>query len=89
MSRLYIEAWVHEIDYKKLSVNDGATLIFDAFPQVQLSARLSKLSTQPEERKEWGNDVYYRSVFSFDQPSELNLLPGMSAQLTLTGNNAS
>ena len=89
MSRLYIEAWVHEIDYKKISVEDSATLIFDAHPHVHLSARLSKLSTQPEERKEWGNDVYYRSVFSFEQPSKLNLLPGMSAQLTLLGNNAS
>ncbi|MFT5757338.1 MAG: multidrug resistance efflux pump [Alteromonadaceae bacterium] len=78
---LYIEAWVHEVDYKKLSLNANATLIFDAFPTSILTAKLTEISTQPEERKDWGSDVYYRTVFEFDTLTNLTLLPGMSAQL--------
>ena len=88
MSRLYIEAWVHEIDYKKLSLEDSAKLVFDAFPEIELSARLTELSTQPEERTEWGNDVYYRGIFSFENSADVTLLPGMSAQLSVNGRNA-
>ena len=85
MSGLFIEAWVHEVDYKNLSLNQTAQLTFDAFPYSQLTAKLTEISNQPEERKEWGNDVYYRTVFEFDKNSELTLLPGMSAQLEFVG----
>ncbi len=87
MSGLYIEAWVHEVDYKNLAVNNKAKLIFDAFPNSTLMAKLTEISTQPEERKEWGGDVYYRTVFEFDLLEELTLLPGMSAQLEFYGAN--
>ena len=85
MSGLYIEAWLHEIDYKRVSINQTAQLTFDAFPYSQLTTKLTEISTQPEERKEWGSDVYYRTVFEFDKDSELTLLPGMSAQIEFEG----
>jgi len=85
MSGLFIEAWIHEVDYKNLSLDQKAKLTFDAFPHTQLTAKLTEISTQPEERKEWGKDVYYRTEFEFDKKSELTLLPGMSAQLEFEG----
>ncbi len=86
---LYIEAWVHEVDIKNLHINTSVDFKLDAFPQHNLVATLEEISSQPEERKEWGSDVYYRSVFSFKADKALTLLPGMSAQLEFTGVSAS
>ncbi|NQZ89014.1 MAG: HlyD family efflux transporter periplasmic adaptor subunit [Colwellia sp.] len=86
---LYIEAWVHEVDYKHMHLNTDVDFKLDAFPQYNLVATLTEISSQPEERKEWGNDVYYRAVFSFSMDEALTLLPGMSAQLEFTGVNIS
>ncbi|GAA0812809.1 hypothetical protein GCM10009111_07270 [Colwellia asteriadis] len=80
---LFIEAWVHEVDYKKIQLGDSASLTFDAFPASTFSAKLTEISTQPEERKEWGNDVYYRTVFTFSNTGNITPLPGMSALLEL------
>jgi hypothetical protein len=86
---LYIETWVHEVDYKKIRLGSNANLTFDAFPESVFSAKVSEISTQPEERKEWGNDVYYRAVFTFESTQEVTPLPGMSALLELTSNTSS
>ncbi len=85
LNGMYIEAWIHEVDYKHLKLGSSATLTFDAFPLQPLTAKLTEISTQPDERKEWGNDVYFRSHFEFNNSSNLSLLPGMSAQLELIG----
>lgn len=82
MSELYIEAWVHEIDYQKLTLGQQAQLLFDAYLQQPLQAKLTEISTQPEERLQWGKDAYFRARFNFSA-SGLKLLPGMSAKLTI------
>ena len=82
MSELYIEAWVHEIDYQKLKLGQQAQLLFDAYLQQPLQAKLTEISTQPEERLQWGKDAYFRARFNFSA-TELKLLPGMSAKLTI------
>ena len=82
MSELYIEAWVHEIDYQKLKLGQQAQLLFDAYLQHPLQAKLTEISTQPEERLQWGKDAYFRARFNFNN-SGLKLLPGMSAKLTI------
>jgi multidrug resistance efflux pump len=84
---LYIESWVHEIDYKNLNVNSRAKITLDAFPGARITGKLTQVSTQPEERKEWGKGVYYRSVFEFDEVSTQPLVPGMSVQLEFEGSN--
>ena len=85
MKELYIEAWVHEVDYKYIKLDNLAKLKFDAFPTYNFTAKLIEVSTQPEERKVWGNDVYYRTRFEFKTDENITLLPGMSAQLELAG----
>ncbi len=84
---LYVEAWVHEVDMKYLATDNSARLILDAYPDSVLMTKLIKVSTQPEERKEWGTDVYYRSTFEFESAPDLTLIPGMSAQLEFVGGN--
>jgi multidrug resistance efflux pump len=81
LSGLYIEAWVHEVDFKGLNINQAMVVKFDAFPTQIITAKLIEISTQPEERKEWGAGVYYHAVFEFSNTKELVLLPGMSVQL--------
>lgn len=81
LSGLYIEAWVHEVDFKGLNVNQVMLAKFDAFPRQIITAKLIEISTQPEERKGWGAGVYYRAVFEFSNTNALALLPGMSVQL--------
>ncbi|WP_206484164.1 HlyD family efflux transporter periplasmic adaptor subunit [Thalassotalea sp. G2M2-11] len=85
MNGLFIEAWVHEVDYKNLQLNQVAKLSFDAFPDIELTAELVEISTQPEKKKEWGKGVYYRTVFDFEVNEKMTLLPGMSAQLEFAG----
>jgi multidrug resistance efflux pump len=86
---LYIESWVHEVDFKNMHLNTSVDFKLDAFPQFDFIAKLTEISSQPEERKEWGGGVYYRAVFSFAVDEELTLLPGMSAQLEFKGVNES
>lgn len=82
LNGLYIEAWVHEVDYQHLVLNAKATLTLDAYQNIPMQAQLTDISTQPEERKEWGNDVYYRTTFSFENPQKVKILPGMSGQIS-------
>jgi len=85
LNGLFIEAWVHEVDHKNLLLNSQAQLRFDAYPKAALTAKLTQISTQPEAQKEWGSDVYYRTVFEFDGNTSFKVLPGMSAQLEFIG----
>ena len=74
---------MHEVDYPQLRVGDKALLVFDAHLQHQYDATLTALSTQPEERSQWGKDAYFRARFDFDNSQISALLPGMSARLAL------
>ncbi|WP_286270320.1 HlyD family secretion protein [Thalassotalea hakodatensis] len=82
---MFIEAWLHEVDYKKVSKGSTGKLIFDAYPQHQFTTSLLNISTQPEVRKEWGEDVYYRLKFELAEKPKFILLPGMSVQIALAG----
>ncbi|MGB1298427.1 MAG: HlyD family secretion protein [Psychrobium sp.] len=82
LNGLYMEAWVHEVDYQHLKLNANATLTLDAYLKQPMQTTLTEISTQPEARKEWGNDVYYRTKFAFSNPNELKILPGMSGQIS-------
>lgn len=82
---MYIEAWLHEVDFKKVKAGSLATLTFDAYPQFQFESQLQSIATQPEERKEWGDDVYYRLHFPLQGTQSFPVLPGMSVQIELIG----
>ncbi|WP_105172354.1 HlyD family secretion protein [Pseudoalteromonas sp. T1lg24] len=85
MTGLYLEAWVHEIDYKHLKQEQTMSLTLDAYQDTPLTAKLSDISTQPEERKEWGKDAYYRAVFEFEDTQQLKILPGMTGRVVVQG----
>lgn len=83
LNGLYIEAWVHEVDYHKLELGKKVELVFDAFSDQLMQASLAEISTQPQEQQQWGKDAYFRTRFNFTPLPALSLLPGMSAKLTL------
>lgn len=83
LNGLYIEAWVHEVDFHKLALGDQVELVFDAYANQPIEATLVDISTQPQEQQQWGKDAYFRTRFNFTPPPALSLLPGMSAKLTL------
>ncbi|WP_448548009.1 HlyD family secretion protein [Thalassotalea fusca] len=85
MNGLYIESWVHEVDYKHMIKGKQAAIKLDAYPAHTFSASIDEISTQPEERKDWGNDVYYRVRFQFERQPDISLVPGMSVQIALAG----
>ncbi|XQW85433.1 HlyD family secretion protein [Thalassotalea piscium] len=87
MNGLYIETWIHEVDYKKIAVNDKAKLVLDAYPENTYTAKVKEISTQPEARMLWGDDVYYRAIVDFNVDNQVTLLPGMSAQLEFEGDS--
>ncbi|MBB5210086.1 HlyD family secretion protein [Microbulbifer hydrolyticus] len=81
LSDLYVEAWLHEIDVDRVLRGQDAELVFDAYLERSLPARLADIATQPQKRQEMGPGLYYRLVFKFIEKPELELLPGMGARI--------
>ncbi|GLX81668.1 HlyD family secretion protein [Thalassotalea eurytherma] len=82
-NELFIEAWLHEVDFQKVIANQLATLRFDAYPDQKLTTTLLDVATQPEERTQWGDDVYYRLMFSLSTDLNFKIMPGMSVQIEI------
>ena len=82
-NELFIEAWLHEVDFQKVVANQSAILRFDAYPDQKLSTTLLDVATQPEERTQWGDDVYYRLMFSLSTDLTFKIMPGMSVQIEI------
>lgn len=82
-NELFIEAWLHEVDFQKVVANQSAILRFDAYPDQKLSTTLLDVATQPEERTQWGDDVYYRLMFSLSTDLNFKIMPGMSVQIEI------
>lgn len=82
-NELFIEAWLHEVDFQKVVANQLAILRFDAYPDQKLSTTLLDVATQPEERTQWGDDVYYRLMFSLSTDLNFKIMPGMSVQIEI------
>lgn len=85
LAGLYIEAWIHEVDFHQLSLGKNASFKLDAYSGQEFSATITDISTQPEEKKPWGGDAYFRAEFSFSSKPTFKLIPGMSVQLALAG----
>ncbi|WP_237067129.1 HlyD family secretion protein [Microbulbifer guangxiensis] len=81
MSDLYVEAWLHEIDIDRVRAGQSAMLTFDSRLHSTFPATLTDVSSQPQKRKEWGNGLYYRLVFSLAEAPEFKILPGMGARI--------
>lgn len=78
-----IESWVHEIDADKISSSGEVDMVMDAYPGLRFQGKLLSKSTQSEKKAQWSNSVYYPLIFTFKQPPEQTLLPGMSVRMEL------
>lgn len=78
-----IESWIHEIDADKISPSAEVDMVMDAYPGIRFQGKLLSKSTQSEKKAQWSNSVYYPLIFTFKQPPEQTLLPGMSVRMEL------
>ena len=62
--KLYIEAWVHEVDVPRLQLSKQLSARFDIAPQARFAVQLSSLARQGEKRQNWGTALYYKAVFT-------------------------
>lgn len=83
----FVEAWLHEVDFRKVKKGDKATMIFDAFPDKQFPTEVIEISSQPEERTDWGEDVYYKLLFTLNNIADFDVLSGMNVQIELAEAN--
>jgi multidrug efflux pump subunit AcrA (membrane-fusion protein) len=78
-----IESWVHEIDADKIPLTARVDMVMDAYPGIRFRGKLLSKSTQSEKKTQWSNSVYYPLIFTFEEPPEQTLLPGMSVRMEL------
>lgn len=76
-----IDAWVHEADADRISVNQTAHITLDAYPTEKYRATVQQKVSQPEKKAGWGNSAYYQLTLSFLQQPKQKLLPGMSVRV--------
>ncbi|MCL2915656.1 HlyD family efflux transporter periplasmic adaptor subunit [Shewanella corallii] len=82
MDGLQVKAWVNEVDIDKLAIGDSATLRLDAQLENEFNARVTRISSQAQQKQAWGQSNWFEVELSIDAP-DLVLQPGMSVQVVL------
>ncbi len=87
-NNLKIVAWLNAIDIPNIKLGQKVAISFDAYLDKSYQGRISSISQGGEEKKSWGNGLYYRIEVELIDKPQLNLLIGMSALIkTLEQNN--
>ncbi len=79
-----VQAWVNEVDWPKLKLNQSVKLILDAYPESSFKGEIIKISFQAESKKEWGIATYYEVAIKITEASKQTLIPGMSVLVELS-----
>ena len=61
---LFIQAWVHEVDVRRLQQAKNFSARFDIAPTQVFALTLTELAAQGEKRQYWSKGSYYRARFS-------------------------
>jgi len=78
-NKLKIVAWLNAIDIPNIKLKQKVTISFDAYMSKTYEGIISSISQGGEEKKSWGNGLYYRIEVDLINQPKLNLLIGMSA----------
>ena len=78
-NKLKIVAWLNAIDIPNIKLEQKVSISFDAYLDQSYQGRISSVSQGGEEKKSWGNGLYYRIEVELIEKPQLNLLIGMSA----------
>ena len=86
-SDLQINAWVNAIDIPKISTGNQVKVQFDAFLGKQYAGDIVKIAAGGEDKKVWGDALYYKVVIKLQQQPQEKILAGMSAVLEIEANS--
>ena len=76
---LQIIAWVNAIDLPKLNEEQKVSIQFDAFLDQSYRGKIVSKASGGEDKKIWGNGLYYKVLVEIIDKTPDNLLLGMSA----------
>jgi len=78
LDELHIQGWLNEVDITRVSEGDRVDIFVDAIPSLKLTGLITKVSSQAENRKDWGDSAYFSLMISIDDQQSAKLIPGMS-----------
>lgn len=78
-----VKAWVNAIDMPKISTGKAVKVSFDAVPNAQINGEIVEISSGGRDKKDWGDGLYYEVEVSLSDADNIELLPGMSALVSL------
>lgn len=80
-----VKAWVNAIDVPKITQGKAVKVSFDALPNAQVNGEITSISSGGRDKNDWGDGLYYEVEVSLNGADEIDLLPGMSALVKLSG----
>lgn len=76
-----VQAWVNEVDRKKVQEEQTVKLTLDAYPSSYFWGKIAKISQQAESKREWGSASYYEMDIEISAAPSKRLVPGMSVRV--------
>lgn len=80
---LQIIAWFNAIDVPNIHVGQKVDISFDAYLSKKYAGEIIAISQGGEEKKIWGNGLYYKVTIKMLEKPHVNLLIGMSALIEI------
>ncbi len=79
----YIQAWINEVDFPKISISQKTILTLDAYFNHQFKGEISDIAQQSESKTDWGNSSYYSVKIKLINKPPVKLIPGMSVRIEI------
>ncbi len=86
-SNLKIVAWLNAIDIPNINLHQKVRVSFDAYMAKSFQGEIVSIAQGGEEKKSWGNGLYYKVEVKLIDKPQLNLLIGMSALIETQESN--
>jgi multidrug resistance efflux pump len=83
---LQIIAWINAIDIPKLKIKQKVKIQFDAFLDNSYQGEIMEIASGGEDKKIWGDGLYYKAIIEILEDTPNNLLLGMSALIEIEVN---
>ncbi len=80
LNNLFLTIDLDELDVPRLGDNRSATILFDAFPGRQVMGNLAAVAPLATNR---GGRTIYEGTVTFARPPDIDLRPGMGADVTV------
>ncbi len=82
-TNLQIIAWINAIDIPKIKIDDAVKIQFDAFLGKQYAGVIREIAAGGQDRKIWGDALYYKTTIKLVQQPQEKIISGMSAVVAI------